>query len=125
MGVVVYFIFHHEKFHFEVTPAKKCSLGPYMTQSGQDHELCKDMWGTPKGRDRISRYSCLNGDCGLPSGLTPSDKPLKDSPLPGNPFGQGQYLGLPLRFEYSPMSNALWKNEMCSSGWGSGSPSVL
>jgi hypothetical protein len=103
-----------DNFHFEVTPAKRCSLGPYMTQSGPNHELCKKMWGSEKGRAQIAEYTCLNGDCAGADGMAPPGKYLKGNPVPGNPFGTGMYNGMPLHFERTPMSNALWKNEMCA-----------
>tara|TARA_Y100000389_G_C17402932_1_gene486399 strand:- start:35 stop:478 length:444 start_codon:yes stop_codon:yes gene_type:complete len=93
-----------ENFRFEVTPAKKCALGPYMTQSGPNHELCKKMWSSKEGREQISKYSCLNGDCGKASGMEPSF-----------PYGGGAYTGRPLHFKRDPpMSNHLWQNDMCS-----------
>jgi hypothetical protein len=102
---------------FEVTPAKKCSMGCYMTQSGPNHDLCcgkNGMWNTKKGRAEIAKYTCLNGACGEADGMIPPGAPLGEEPLPGNPWGVGQYNGMPLHFERTPMSNYLWKNEMCN-----------
>ena len=101
-----------DNFHFEVTPAKKCSLGPYMTQSGPNHDLCKSMWNSAKGREQIAKYTCLNGQCAGADGMAPPGKYV--NPAPGNPFGTGLYNGMPLHFKRTPMSNALWQNEMCS-----------
>ena len=95
-----------DNFHFEVTPAKKCSQGPYMTQSGKNHELCKKMWDSKEGRDQIAKYSCLNSQCcgsGLGEGINMGDQ-----------WGSGLYVGRPLHFERTPMSNHLWQNEMCN-----------
>jgi hypothetical protein len=102
---------------FEVTPAKKCSMGCYMTQSGPNHDLCcgkNGMWNTKKGRAEIAKYTCLNGACGEADGMIPHGAPLRGQPLPGNPWGVGQYTGTPLHFQRTPMSNHLWKNEMCN-----------
>ena len=30
------------------------------------------------------------------------------------PMGTGLYSGRPIHFEYTPMSNDLWENEMCN-----------
>ena len=109
LGLVIWVVVriaHKDKFHFEVTPAKKCSEGPYMTQSGKDHELCKKMWASKEGRDQIAKYSCLNAQCcgsGLGEGINMGDQ-----------WGSGLYLGRPLHFERTPMSNHLWENEICN-----------
>jgi len=96
-----------------ITPEKACSMGPYMTQSGPHHEYCKKLWSTPEGRRAISHYTCMNGDCQVADGMQPAGKNLKGEPLPGNPYGVGQFNGMPLYFERTPMSNAMWNNEMC------------
>ena len=75
-----------DSFRFEVTPAKKCRMGPYMTQSGETHELCEKMRSTEEGRAEIARYSCACGG----------------------------HKGSPLHMEFTPMSNANWENEMCT-----------
>ena len=98
----------------EITPAKKCSLGPYLTQSGPNHELCQQLWSTKQGRDQIADYTCLNGQCTLGSGMLPPGKFLKNNPPPGKPWGTGQYNGMPLHFEYTPESDANWNNPRCN-----------
>jgi hypothetical protein len=92
-----------EMFHFELTPAKRCQGGPFMTQSGPNHELCKKMWSTPEGRAEIARYNCLNGQC-----------PNKHGVTTGKPWGDGLFIGRPLHFERSPpLSDDLWQNNTC------------
>jgi len=73
-----------EKFHFEVTPEKKCVGGSYMTQSGPNHEYCKKLRSTPKGRESIDKYSCNKGTVGMPKAL-----------------------------ERTPMSDSSWNNPLC------------
>ena len=93
-----------EGFRFEVTPAKRCEGGPFMTQSGPNHELCKRMWSTPEGRAEIAKYNCLNGQCPNQHGVTT-----------GKPWGNGLFVGRPLHFETSPpLSDALWQNTTCN-----------
>ena len=94
----------NDGFHFEVTPAKRCSLGPYMTQSGPNHELCKKMWSTPEGRDQIAYYTCLNGQCFSPS----------QGDTTGKPMGAGLYSGMPIHMPMTPMSDSMWQNKMCN-----------
>ena len=87
---------------FQVTPAKLCGAGPYMTSTGPYHEMCKKMWSSPEGRAYIGEYNCLNGTCG--PGLGASI---------GHPYGEGLYNGRPLHFERTPMSDKNWENNMC------------
>tara|TARA_Y100000389_G_C17471034_1_gene530936 strand:- start:5563 stop:5784 length:222 start_codon:yes stop_codon:yes gene_type:complete len=61
-------------------------MGPYMTQSGENHELCEKMRNTEEARAEIARYSCACGG----------------------------HKGSPLHMEFTPMSNANWENEMCT-----------
>lgn len=77
-----------DKFDFEVTPAKRCQGYPYMTQSGTDHEFCKQLLSTQAG---VNEYNDVN--CG--------------PAFPGRP--------LPF-FEYTPESNDRWENDRCSGG---------
>ena len=98
----------------EITPAKKCSMGPYLTQSGPNHEMCKKMWSTKEGRAQIADYTCLNGQCGVDSGMIPPGKFLEGNPPPGKPWGVGEYNGMPLHFEYTPESDANWNNPRCN-----------
>ena len=117
VGIVVYLISRKKSkdgFHFEVTPARRGSLGPYLTQSGPNHELCKKMWSTKEGREQISEHNCLNGQCGVASGMIPPGKFLKGNPPPGKPWGVGQFMGRPLHFEYTPESDANWNNPRCN-----------
>ena len=71
-------------FHFEVTPAKRCEGGPYMTQSGPDHEMCKQLLATKEGNIQYNMYNCGSG-----------------------------FIGRPVHFEYTTMSDGMWENEMC------------
>jgi hypothetical protein len=74
-------------FHFEVTPAKKCQGFPYMQSS--DPELlnyCGKLLSTPRGRREYDMVNCRN---------------------PG-------YLGRPVTFDRTSMSNDMWENEMCN-----------
>ena len=125
VGVVIFLLARKSKDKFKVmpgpgvkglltiTPEKACSMGPYMTQSGPHHEYCKKLWSTPEGRRAISHYTCMNGNCQLADGMLPPGKNLEGNPLPGNPWGTGQFTGMPLHFQRTPMSNAMWNNEMC------------
>lgn len=72
-------------FHFEVTPVKRCEGGPYMTQSGPDHEMCKQLLATKKGDIQYNMYNCGSG-----------------------------FVGRPVHFEYTTMSDGMWNNEMCN-----------
>ena len=97
--IFLYFIYkltnvcsNQDGFHFEVTPAKLCDGGMYMTQTGPNHGMCKKMWMTNAGRQELGHYNCLNGGCD----------------------NQGLYNGRPLHMERTPMSDALWQNQMCS-----------
>lgn len=104
----------HAQGLLTITPEKACSMGPYLTQSGPNHEYCKKLWSTPEGRKAISNYTCMNGACGTADGMIPPGKNLRGEPLPGNPYGDGKFNGMPLHFQRTPMSNALWQNEMCN-----------
>ena len=46
-----------EKFHFELTPEKKCAGGPYMHQNNEE---CQKMWSTEEGIEKLSRFNCFN-----------------------------------------------------------------
>ena len=60
--VLLLLIRNQEAFHFQVTPAKRCSLGPYLTQSGPNHELCKKMWSSQQGREKIGEIIHVDGN---------------------------------------------------------------
>ena len=78
-----------EGFNFEVTPEKTCDGGAYMHQS---NKLCKKLWRTPKGRSKLAKYNCINGDC----------------------HGQGLYNGRPLNMGYrQDLSDDNWQNNLC------------
>ena len=76
---------HYDNFHFEVTPAKRCDGGPYLTQSGPDHKMCEELLSTEKGRQEYNTYNCPGGLC----------------------------YGRPLNMEITSASNALYENTMC------------
>ena len=46
-----------EKFHFELTPEKKCAGGPYMHQNNEE---CQKMWSSEEGLEKLSRFNCFN-----------------------------------------------------------------
>ena len=77
-----------DKFHFEVTPSKRCDGGAYMTQSGEDHEFCKQLLSTQAG---INEYDDVNCGPGFPG-----------RPLP--------------YFEYTPETNDRWESDRCTQG---------
>ena len=96
--ILILFVFstlknRKEGFHFEVTPEKLCDGGPYMTQTGPNHEYCLKMWNSPEGRAKLGNYNCLHGDC-KSRGLT-NGRPVNMAAM-------------------TPLSNANWENEMCS-----------
>jgi len=72
--------------NFQVTPAKLCEGGTYMTNGGPNEKMCQKMWSTKDGKSEISKYNCV----------------------------EGKYNGRPVHFEFTPMSSPLWRNEMCN-----------
>lgn len=76
-----------ENFHFQVTPEKLCQGGPYMISSApkEVQDYCYKLWSTPEGRCDYAKFNCTG---------------------PG-------YVGRPLHFERTPMSNDMWQNSMC------------
>lgn len=69
-----------------ITPAKRCLGGPYMSQGNtQRGRACREFARTQKGRNEIGRYECEVGYNGMPG----------------------------KRFEFTPISNAEYKNERC------------
>jgi hypothetical protein len=46
-----------EKFHYELTPEKKCAGGSYMHQSNEE---CQKIWSTEEGLEKLSRFNCFN-----------------------------------------------------------------
>lgn len=76
-------------FHFEVTPAKKCEGFPYMQTSNPELlDYCDKLLSNPQGR---KDYDMVN--CG------------------------GAYVGRPVKFDRTPMSNDKWENEMGNNPW--------
>lgn len=76
---------NQDNFRFEVTPAKRCEGGAYMTQSGPDHEMCKNLLNTPKGQNKYDMFNC-----------------------------SGEYNGRPLNFgPLTTLSNDKWENTSC------------
>tara|TARA_B110000008_G_C16868759_1_gene523915 strand:+ start:288 stop:674 length:387 start_codon:yes stop_codon:yes gene_type:complete len=76
---------NQDNFRFEVTNAKRCEGGPYMTQSGPDHDMCKKLLSTPKGQNKYDMFNC-----------------------------SGEYNGRPLNFgPLTPLSNDKWENTSC------------
>lgn len=75
-----------DKFHFEVTPAKTCDGGLYMTQGAPQQKYCEKLLSTPQGRKQYYEVNC-------PGGL---------------------YSGRPLHMERTPMSDSQWENQMCN-----------
>lgn len=77
----------NEPFHFEVTPEKLCTGGPYMISSASKNvqDKCNKIWSTPEGREKLKQVNCEGG----------------------------MYNGSPVHFEFTPMSNDKWENEMC------------
>ena len=72
-------------FHFELTSAKKCGGGAYMTQSGPNHNMCKELLSTPEGQNKYDMFNC-----------------------------SGEYNGRPLNFgPLTPLSNDKWENTSC------------
>ena len=69
--------------NLQITTAKLCGGGAYMTDGGPNEQICKTMRSTKEGREEISRYNC----------------------------GGGGYNGRPVHLEFTPMTNDLWKNE--------------
>ena len=69
-----------------ITPAKRCSGGPYMNQgNSQRAKACRELALTQEGRNEIGRYECAVGYNGMPG----------------------------KRFEFTPISNSEYKNERC------------
>ena len=77
-----------DQFHFQVTPAKRCDGGAYMTQSGPDHEFCQQLLSTQAGINEYNDFNCGPG-------------------FPGRP--------LPF-FEYTPETNDRWESDRCTQG---------
>jgi hypothetical protein len=106
---ILYVVFKYakieEKFRLlEITPEKKCDGGSYLTG---DDEYCKDKWNSPEGQKDLSRYNCINGNCG---GTVNYDGNIDKC------AGQGMYNGRPLNLpSRTPESNDNWENEMCKS----------
>jgi hypothetical protein len=77
----------HDGFNFQVSGPKMCQGGPYMISSApQDvKDYCHKLWSTQKGRDS---YNAVN--CG------------------------SSFVGRPVHFDRTPMSNDMWENEMCN-----------
>ena len=73
-------------FSFELTSAKKCDGGPYMTQSGPNHEFCTKLLSTQEGRDKYDMFNCATGEF--------HGRPLNFGPL-------------------TPLSNSNWENTSC------------
>lgn len=76
-----------EEFLFEVSKPKQCQGGWYMRQGEENKELneyCKKLMSTPEGRREYSQMNCT---------------------LPG-------FVGRPVTFNRTPMSDALWENKM-------------
>lgn len=46
-----------EKFHFELTPEKKCAGGQYMHQTNEE---CRQMWSSDKGLEKLAKFNCFN-----------------------------------------------------------------
>jgi len=88
-----------DSFHFEVTKAKQCQGGPYMHQSGETHEMCKEFMSTQEGQDQYCMYNC----------------------------GLHGFNGRPVHFEYTPLSDSNWNNTTCEKPilGNNGSPYVL
>jgi hypothetical protein len=73
-------------FHFEVTPAKQCQGFPYLqTSDPKLYEYCENLFSTPEGRKEYAMVNCTT---------------------PG-------FVGRPVHFSRTPMSNDKWENEMC------------
>ena len=51
-----------DSFTFELTSAKKCDGGAYMTQTGPNHEFCKKLLSTQEGRDKYDMFNCSTGE---------------------------------------------------------------
>ena len=72
--------------NFSLTPEKRCDGGPYMTQSGPSHEMCKELLGTESGRAKYNMFNCSGGN----------------------------YHGRPLNFgELMTLSDDKWENSAC------------
>ena len=104
---------HKDNFRFQVTPEKLCRGGPYLFQGGPHKQFCQDMWNSPQGRQEMAKYFCLNGDCGKESGVINPNRLIPGTPAPGNPWGDGKYVGLRKHMRFTPMSDALWENKRC------------
>ena len=82
-----------EKFHFELTPQKACSGGPYMHQTNEE---CQQMWSSEEGLEKLSKFNCFNCMSGV------NDK-------------TGLYKGLPRNnTSLCEMSNDDWQNNCYS-----------
>ena len=74
-----------DKFHFELTPAKRCEGFPYMqTSDPKLFKFCDELLSTQKGQDE---YNAVN--CG------------------------GAFVGRPVTWDYTPESNSKWENNRC------------
>lgn len=88
-----------DSFHFEVSGPKRCQGFPYM-QSSASPELqnyCKKLFSTPEG---LAQYTGMN--CTTPG-----------------------FVGRPVSFCRTPMSNDKWENTMCNSHHDLSYPAVL
>ena len=77
-----------EHFLFEVSKPKLCQGGPYMRQGADQKDLreyCDGLLSSPEGRREYAQMNCTQ---------------------PG-------YVGRPITFNYTPMSNQNWENTMC------------
>jgi|UniRef100_A0A6C0D0U1 hypothetical protein len=83
-----------ENFHFELSPYKRCQGGPYMYSS--DPELKAFCDSIPQ--EQLNQAFCNNGVNGGKGGW--------DRKSHG-------FIGMPVHFEYTPMSDDKWENHMC------------
>ena len=94
-AIIVLLVLHllklKENFHFEVSPYKKCAGGPYMYSS--DPELKAFCDSIPQSQ--LDQAFCNNG---VNNGW--------DRKSHG-------FIGMPVHFDYTPMSDDKWENHMC------------
>lgn len=88
-----------DNFHFQVSKPKLCQGWPYMQTSApkEIQEYCSKLLSTPEGKQKYDSMNCAT---------------------PG-------FVGRPVHFEYTPESNANWKNERCIDPNDLRSPHVL
>ena len=81
------YMFRKHNSSWGITPEKLCKGGPYMWQGNSPRaKMCKNLYSTQEGRDKINRYECGAGYTGMPG----------------------------KNFRFTPVSDGNWNNARCN-----------